>query len=190
LLYAVPVADIATRVSATELKNVPPAGWAQIGLSLAVITFAWIGHHKNRNLVASRQAAGAFPFCSPRFVQFIVEVLIIAAYFALGARLALRTGAFPNPSGIWQSLWLTIVFVLYLIWDILDFSIARSDTTWAARARKGSYVTVGFLIVFALLLAVVISANDHTSPWVVAVDAVAICLLYSYRVVQEQVQGG
>src|SRR6266550_3930408 len=148
LLYAVPVADVAMRVSGTELKDMPPQGWGDIGLVLVAIVLGWIGHHRNREL-APRKRAGEFEFGTLRFLQFIFEVLVILVYFALAVRIELPShGGTPDPSASWQTLWLVILFGLYLGWDTLDISIATGNSKWQTRARKGRNVTASFLVVF------------------------------------------
>jgi hypothetical protein len=186
LLYAVPVADIATRVGATHLRGISAAGWSALALSLALITFGWIGHHNNRRRLP-RKRAGEFRFFSPRFVQFTVEVLIIGAYFALGTRLGLSAA---EPSATWQAAWLVVAFSLYLTWDGLDVYVANrppENTKWAQSARKGGLVTAVFLLVFGGLLAVVCIEDDHASGWVVGVNLIAIGVLYAYRAIQEHI---
>jgi hypothetical protein len=186
LLYAVPVADIATRVGATHLRGISSTGWSTLTLTLALITFGWIGHHNNRRRLA-RKRAGEFRFLSPRFVQFTVEVLIIGAYFALGTRLGLSA---TEPSATWQAAWLVVAFALYLTWDGLDVVVAKccdNDNGWARTAGKGGLVTAVFLLIFGGLLALVQIKDDHASGWVVGVNLVAIGFLYAYRAVQERV---
>jgi hypothetical protein len=191
LLYAVPVADIATRVANTHLHHVTPSGWTDVALALTAVTFGWIGHHKNRNLKRERWT-GLDPadpsFTQPRFLQFVVEILIIVAYFALAAHPALTADArLGSPSELWEAGWLAGVFCLYLVWDVLDVRIARraKEDDWADRATCGGIVTLWFVGVFAIFLLVAWTGRHHPPHSVVLFDVLAIVCLYLYRATQE-----
>ena len=136
------MADLAVRVSSTHLTGVPASGWGDIAVQLTAITFGWVGHHTNRRrLPPSIQAKrdNGRQFLTVRFGQFIVEILIIVAYFALGTQSDLPDGAgLGHPSESWKAGWLTGIFVLYLIWDAFDIGIAGDRAPeWKDRAKKG-----------------------------------------------------
>ena len=48
LLYAVPVGDLATRVSTATPAQVSSADWSALAVIMATIVFSWIGLHKDR----------------------------------------------------------------------------------------------------------------------------------------------
>jgi len=208
LLYAVPVADLATRVSKTDL-HMSVAGWADVLLALIAITFGWIGHHTNRQkmprAMADHRLEPESPFAGAYFLQFAVEVGIIGAYFALGIRANLHHVVAATE--LWKATWLLAVFALYFTWDLLDVHIAiklrnacdseaqrlryaeatrerlasKALNSWAEQAKAGRAVTFGFLLVFSAFLVVAL-----TGPRVViAFDIVAIGSLYLYRRVQQ-----
>jgi len=186
LLYAIPLADLATKVSGTELKGIPAEGWTEIALVMAVITLGWVGHHKNRHRESERQPAGDFRFWSLRFVQFLVEVLIIVAYFALADHVTLHAPTdHHHASANWQFAWLVVIFVLYLLWDILDVINGKND--WKKRACKGLKVTAVTLVVL-IVVALVVDAIDLQSAASIAIaDCLAIGLMYAFRAIQEDV---
>jgi hypothetical protein len=70
LLYAVPVADLAVRVSATRLHHVQPSGWTDVALTLTTITFGWTAHHNNRSelppSITKRRQKPTRPFTNAR----------------------------------------------------------------------------------------------------------------------------
>jgi hypothetical protein len=188
LLYAIPLADLATRVSATELKGIPAEGWTEIALVLAVITFGWVGHHNNRRRESKRRRAGDFGFLQKRFLQFLIEVLIIVAYFGLAERVTLQVpSGHSHASANWQSAWLVVIFVLYLVWDILDVINAKGDANWQRRAGRGRNVTIGALAVLLGGLALVHWLHPQSAGWIAMADLIAIALMYAYRAVQEHV---
>jgi hypothetical protein len=192
LMYAVPVADLAVRVSATHLHHVTPSGWTDLALALTLITFGWIGHHNNRKqLPPSIKVSREEPrraFTTARFPQFLVEVLIVIVYFALGTRAVLPAGAGVGRAGtLWKAECLTVVFALYLVWDVLDIYSAvvprPREWRWADRAARGGFVTLCFVGVFALFS---LWASNHPHPHsVVGFDLLAIVCLYLYRVIQQ-----
>jgi hypothetical protein len=213
LLYAVPIADLATRISATHLHHITATGWLDLAVVFLAITFGWIGHHSNRRLMpdsmqAARQASQT-PFFEARFVQFLVEVLIIVAYFALGQRVKLPEGAgVGEGSELWKAEWLLGIYFLYLVWDGLDICITvklrdeiknkpdpeadeakkakehdvASLEAWEKRAKSGGKVTLAFAILFAISLA---AAYGRWLGSIVAFDIIAMVALYTYRVVQQ-----
>jgi hypothetical protein len=195
LLYAVPVADLAVRISATHLAGITASGWTDIALSITLITFGWIGHHTNRQnmpgSVRERRLEFERPFTRARFLQFLVEILIVVAYFAIGTRMTLPDDqGVPLPTELWKAEWLVAIFGLYVVWDLLDIYIAVTITpreaaaiAWAKRAARGLGVTLLFLLVFGGFY---LYARGHKHPHSVAgVDLLLIGLLYVYRVLQQ-----
>jgi hypothetical protein len=188
LLYALPVADIALRVGNTDLKGVTASGWTDTAVALTAITLGWVGHHNNRVRLSpeEKHRRRQTRFWDLRFPQFVVEVLIIVAYFALGARPALSNATAPTV--LWKAEWLTVLFALYLVWDHLDISIARghlpAEEDWYNHARTGRNVTFGFFVVLVIVLIVESMGSDRPHS-VVLFDLLAIVFLYLYRVTQE-----
>lgn len=193
LLYAVPVAVLATRITETDLSDVRASGWTDVALVLAAVTFGWIGHHTNRQkqpqeLKELRRSE--YFFSSTWFAQFLVEVLIIVAYLALGTRILLPDGhGVGSPDEYGKALCLSGIFALYLVWDLLDIRIAWTGSDAKHRATHGMWVTLGFLGLSTSFLVVGLAQRDHDLHSVVAFDLAAILFLYSYRAVQERVVG-
>lgn len=211
LLYAVPVADLAVRVSNTKLRHVTASGWADLAVPLAALTFGWIGHHSNRSKLPSvlRDARDTGrQFLTVRFWQFVLEALIIVPYFAIGTRSYLPAGAgIGHPSETWKAGWLTVTFGMYVIWDLLDLWITkralhkapkhvgrRELKDWLDRDRRRVAVTGTFFVLIAFFLWFVWASNYHpgTPPYrsVVVFDLATIAVLYGYRVIQELVLEG
>jgi len=169
LLYAVPVGDLAMRVSGAKLHQISTADWSALALILAVIVLSWIGLHKNRAVMADderiHRSIGDIQFRSMRFVQFMVEIVIVGMYFTMGLTLKLPTTSRspgPLPSESWLTGLLLCIFAAYLTWDLIDTQQARSNAEkhrahhhpghqppfdWPTRAASGIVVT----LVFALL---------------------------------------
>jgi hypothetical protein len=200
LLYAVPVAALATRVAEDNLEHVSAAGWGDIVLALIAISLGWIGHHTNRK--RRRQDApdpikvSNRTFSEWAFLQFWVEALVIGAYFALSTRLSLP----GEPGGSagrmqWKADWILALFALYVLWDILDVASARARAgqascprdaqnydDWARRATQGGIVSAAFVVVFVVVRAVTPShAGYSTLPF----DVTCIAILYIYRLFQQ-----
>jgi hypothetical protein len=198
LLYAVPVADLAVRVSATHLDHISPSGWTDLAVQLCAITFGWIGHHSNRGDLPPKlveERAKGRQFLTWRFPQLVVEILIIVAYFALGTKSVLPNGqGIGHASAVWKGLWLTVTFGLYLIWDGLDVWIAQRHglDAWRARAAGSLTVTAVFTAIIGFGLWWGWASHYHRAgtPYhsVVGFDLVAIAVLFTYRAAGELVR--
>jgi len=196
LLYAVPVGDLAMRVSSADLAKVSKGDWANVAVCMTLIVLSWIGLHQNRAEMARRAGThrgwiSESDFLSLRFAQFALEVIIVALYFAMGLKINLPTadqaGA-TTPAMSWLAGTLLVVYVAYLVWDVLDVTMARRGKfdTWVKRARNGGVVTFIFTIVLAVFYGIIRSTTttpDSALWWSLALIAV----LYVYRVIQQNV---
>lgn len=206
LLYAVPVAALATRVAEENLEHVSAAGWGDILLALIAISLGWIGHHTNRK--RRRQDAPDPVKVSDRtfsewaFPQFWVEALVIGTYFALSTRLSLPQEPGP-PTGRmqWKADCILALFSLYVLWDVLDVAGAKTRAgqarrerpfrrreaqrheDWARRATQGGVVSAAFVVVFIVVRAVTPSQPGYTT---LPFDVICIALLYVYRLFQQR----
>jgi hypothetical protein len=195
LLYAVPVGDLAMRVSGAELGRVSAADWSALAVILATIVFSWIGLHKDRAAMDDkthrRGPIGKLPFFGMQFPQFLDQIAIIGAYFAMGLFLKLPTGQDPavrQPAEGWLTGLLLVIFGLYLVWDLFDMCLAWPSLTnkppgpWFEPAWRGALVTTGFLVIAGILFAVTLGV--HPQP--VALNVILCVFLYAYRVAQDK----
>jgi uncharacterized membrane protein len=188
LLYAVPISDLAVRVSNADLARVPAFEWANLGVCLTVIVLSWIGLHKNRAemAAANRTPIGDFQFRSARFVQFLVEMTIVGLYFVMGLKIELpkSTDPIPSPSISWVMGSLVLVFLAYFVWDVLDVLQAKRDgnSDWLNPAVRGGCVTLGALLVFTLWYFFFLPS---TKFGVITVAVALSVLLLVYRIAEE-----
>jgi hypothetical protein len=209
LLYALPVAAVATQLaalmtSAPTSSSVSKSGWANVVVAVTAVTCGWVGHHGNRKRlpVCLKQQEERWFFTTPRFVQFVLEILIIAVYFALAVITGIPHPALSGrPTELRYAQWLAAAFWLYFFWDLLDIYIAsrswnrgRSNGCafrgqWSRRAVKGMVVTACFMAIFTILCAYIWSGR-HFTPHIVLFDLLLVVLLLSYRATQELVGGG
>jgi hypothetical protein len=201
LLYAVPVAGLATRVGESDIEHLGASTWSDIGLALVALTLGWIGHHSNRRRREDEAPdppwANQRPFWEGSFVQFWIEVLVIGAYFALSARLSLPLRPPAHPGALngqveWKAWWLLGLFVAYLAWDVVDVRLASARAgdkrtvapfrykRWGKRATEGGVVTALFIVIFIAVLCSAPGGPYRTLPF----DLVCLLLLYIYRVGQ------
>ena len=203
LLYAVPVAVLAEVLSKQRLSEVSAGGWANVAVALTAVTCGWVGHHRNRFKLplCLKQQEERWFFTTPRFLQFILEILIIGIYFALVVITHLPNPATSGaPSELRHAQWLALGFWLYLFWDFLDIYIAgwpgraragrcRQTESWSKRAVRGMFITLAGVVVFSALAGYL--WNGHTlASSTIGFDAILILLLLSYRAAQELVCGG
>jgi cytidine deaminase len=194
LLYAVPVADLAIRVSGATLSQVSSATWSALAVILAVITLSWIGLHKNRAAMAadnSRSFIGKIDFLSLRFIQFLIEIIIVGLYFAMGLKLNFpKSGELATPAEPeeWITAVLFCIFSAYFVWDLIDIRQAhmRKVHTWCRQARKGAYITFVFLLLSIVIWLIVIATHPRTAAVLVLCNIGLLIFVWSYRVVQDQ----
>jgi hypothetical protein len=188
LLYAIPVGDLAMRVSGAKLAQVSSADWCVLAVILATIVLSWVGLHKDRAALADeshrRGPIGQMPFLGPQFGQFLIEIIIVGVYFAMGQFLKLPTYSDPTvqpPAENWLTGFLLLIFVLYLLWDLIDILLAGSGS-WHKRARSGSVVTAIFSAIAGIMFGVVLAAHPPAVLWYL----ILIFFLYAYRVAQDK----
>lgn len=197
LLYAVPIGDLAMRVSGAQLNLISAADWSALTLILAVIVLSWVGLHKDRAIITAEQHVnriGDIDFRHIEFSQLLIEVGIIAMYFAMGLTLQLppKNGKPPSPppSEVWLTGFLLAVFAAYWLWDRIDILRARreNDQIWRRRATRGARVTLSAALVAAVVfVAVWLTLHPaRTEGPVVALNLALVVLLYLYRVAQER----
>jgi hypothetical protein len=189
LLFAVPVADLAMRVSSANRAQVSAADWSALAVVLATIVLSWIGLHKDRAAMLDethgRGPIGEMPFWGPQFVQFLIEMIIIALYFTMGQFVGLPpNGDHAAPAEGWLTGLLLAVFFLYLAWDGLDMWLARHGP-WLKPARDGFWVTLAFLVLTGFMFIGTLIADPKTAVRVTVLNAALVILLYVYRVAQD-----
>jgi hypothetical protein len=192
LLYAVPVADLATRVAEADIDRVPAFEWAVLAACITVLVLSWIGLHNNRAEmeIARRHPVGDFPFLSLRFVQFLLEVVIVGLYFVMGLKLDIpnATSTVPSPTISWPAGVIVVVYIAYLIWDTLDALQAKRDNNskWLRPAIRGGAVSALFVIIFAVGYLFLL---PHSYDGCTAYASLIALLQPAYRIIQEQVRG-
>jgi hypothetical protein len=196
LLYAVPIGDLAVRVSAAQLDRTSAADWSALAVVLAVIVLSWIGVHKDRAALTAaerrykKSRVGYIRFGGLSFVQFLLEVVIIGLYFAMGLTLhlpATSRGPVPLPSQTWLTAFLLFIFLAYMAWDGIDLwrGSRYHDDLWMKRAKERGRVTLWFLLPFAGLYLVARLVLPRTTLSVVLLDLLLLALLYAYRLTQD-----
>jgi hypothetical protein len=194
LLYAIPLGDLAMRVSGAELDQVSLAAWSALTVIVATIVLSWIGLHKNRAELTDENKlrhlpAGQIPFWSLRFVQFLIEIVIIGMYFAMGLFLKLPT-ANQSPVGPPAEDWLTglllLIFGLYLVWDCLDKRLAKTDPQWRETASRGLIVTLISLAPLVAIYVAAVATRPRSAVPVIAINIFLVIFLYSYRYAQDR----
>jgi len=191
LLYAVPVGDLATRVSTATPAQVSSADWSALAVIMATIVFSWIGLHKDRaarlDKSHRRGPIGDTKFWSLEFVQFLIEIVIVGVYFSMGLYLNLpaeNKKATELPAEDWLTGLLLLIFILYLAWDLIDTRLARSGP-WREPAWDGAVVTMKSLIPAAAIFIIVLITKPQTPVPVIILNAWLVILLYAYRFAQD-----
>jgi hypothetical protein len=199
LLYAVPVAVLSDRLARTNLAHVQFAGWADVTVAMAAITFGWIGHHTNRRKVphGARVEAEKAAFTALRYWQILLEILVIGVYLGLVTRVGLtKQAGVGAPSALAKAAWLGMLYLAYFSWDVLEIAIARkyearprriaAKPPWRIRACRGAFVTLVFAGVFWVSWSIAFLDRAHRMRLVILFDLAALVCLYAYRVIQQE----
>jgi hypothetical protein len=205
LFYAVPVADLAVRVSSADLSRVTFADWSAIAVEIVVLLLSWVGLHQNRARMMKALSPNDewwienMKFYSLRFVQFSLEVVITALYFVVGLTIHLPGHVKSTPVALPSELWIVstmaAIYFAYLLWDSLDVHIAASSNTkvesdarikWKAGARIGRRVTLLVFVVLGGSVFLEIQLPARTNSEVAVWDLCLIGLLYCYRALQSR----
>ena len=190
LFYAVPVGDLAMRVSSAKLAQVSSSDWSALTVILAAIVLSWIGLHR-RGATAADESHERAPisqtdFRSLQFIQ-ILEILVVSTFFAMGLFLKLPTEgdqAVLYPGEDWLVGLLFFVFILYLAWDLIAVHLAGS-AAWRNPARVGTFVTMKFLALVGITFMAVLIVHPRTAVMVILLNAWLVVMLYAYRVSQD-----
>ena len=147
-----------------------------------------------------RSFIGDINFLSLRFIQFLIEIIIVGLYFAMGLGLNFpKTGALATPVGSeeWIAGILLCIFSAYFVWDLIDIRQAHVHTVrtvdtayivhkWCRRAREGAGITFIFLLLSTGIYLAVIFAHPHTVTVLVLCNIGLLIFVWAYRVVQDQ----
>lgn len=191
LLYAVPVADLAMRVSGAELHRVSVSDWLTLAVILEVIVLSWIGLHKNRAAMvagAVRDPIGGISFLSLRFLQFLIEVIIVCMYFAMGLEPKFPIPGNPATPGApeeWITGILACIYTAYITWDLIDIW-QTCGQGWCSHAKAGARVTLVFLMLSLGLYLGVRLSHASGSAADSAINAILLVFLWIYRVAQDE----
>jgi|GEM_PF-3752288 hypothetical protein len=182
ILFGLAIGEIFAAASkAKRFDDISNAGYAHLVLTASLIVLSWVGYH-----LARRGSVAVPGFYNREFVQFLADVAILASYFilvlcaegvpGLGGENGRHLSALP------EAYIITLVFALYLVWDLLEISIRKSRSDGTERdAQCRRTVTVGFLFLMVAVALVVAATDPDTEFTVVVADVFLFILLVSYR---------
>jgi hypothetical protein len=162
-------------------NTVSSAGLAHLGLALVVIVLSFLGYHRG---TVAKNRTREFQFFNKELLQFTVDVAIVSAYFVLVVYTEgrpQRPGAHgASPSAVAETVILAIVFLLYVVWDIFEVILAKSDSA-RNDARYHRRLSVAFAPVFVLGALAVCLTNPTSTSSVIAIDVAAVVAVVLYR---------
>lgn len=185
--------------------KISAAGWGQLILAVVTIVLSWVGYHNSR-----QRGLWMLKFVNRPLVQYLVDFLIIAAYWALVVTAegippvagASTAAALNQPSAAPESLLLLVIFVLYFVWDLLEIGINENDRYRKTRDaslenddlsanvrvhagdRSRQRMTALFLAILGLVYAGVLGTDPTDSVTVAVIDVILGALLVVYRLAQ------
>jgi len=102
-----------------DYHKISIAGFTQLGLAVETIILSWIGYHNNRR----SGNTWALTFLNIPLLQFVIDILIVAAYWILIVTTESIDPTYFKISAVPESAVLVAVFGLYLGWDSLEILI-------------------------------------------------------------------
>ena len=170
------------------------ATWAQLVLAAWIIALSWFGYRRAR----AKTPSVFNDFWSIRFAQYMVDATILGVYFVL-AHYAAFGGSRDHLTIRPQAFTIFFIFVLYLIWDVLQGIDTRPRTEKLANGVKikdeksshyerawvrGKITACFTLLVFGLGLLIWFS-NPRTNDLVITWCVAYFVAVGAYRLVQE-----
>jgi hypothetical protein len=180
ILFGLVVTEIFTAFTNVRLHEL--ATWANLVLALVVVVFSWIGYHK-----AKSKYSRSLSFTGASIIQFFVDIGIVAIYLALVKEMEhtrdLARGTHPVLSIRPEAVTMSVIFALYLIWDLLQVRLSASDATLRSAASDHSRLSFRFLLLIGTNSAVIVALwKPNTNVQILIADVIFLVLCYLYRI--------
>jgi hypothetical protein len=165
-----------------------------LAVALALTILSWIGYHQSQ-----QYPPFLIKFLNIPFVMFILDVLMVVAYY--GVTLLAENGSpIEGPvlehSALPEALLIFVVFVLYAMWDYLNYRLFK-DPAYASSMETPRppdtnlgprrHVTFRALLTAGALLATVWLLDPSSPAWVAVIDLILVSFLVLYRVAKQAV---
>ena len=125
MLFALAVSQVA--MSAADLAGLAKSSaelpsLAHLVLCLFVIATSWVGWRRSQSPGAKPPIASIF---SIRFGELLLDVLLVIFYFILVKSIeieqVLGNPKLSAPSANPEALWISLIFVVYVAWDLIGW---------------------------------------------------------------------
>ena len=182
MLFALAIAEVAIQASVAVNSGIGfqkclPA-YSHLALAACLIATSWVGWGWS-----TRSLSDIRSVFSRNFVELVVDLLLVGVYFfiAKGAELPDKNGV-VTPSLVNETKWMPVVFILYLLWDVL------TKLFEGPRVVNGRWPIVqrGWGTVLCLIMA--FGAKSHlagisnvTTSNVLTADGALLCLVFLFR---------
>jgi len=192
MLFALTAAEIAIQFADLVLKvprilSSAPA-YTHLVLALSLVATSWVGWSKSEALGNIKDVESVFSW---EFLVLLLDVLLVILYFIIVK--GVDSEKTPDghitivPSAENETLWIMVVFAVYLIWDFLTkFVISEQKTV---RARLSEFWNRGWVSVVCLLLAIFgwYTLRAVQGPRnVVLADVSLLSLVFLFRALKEK----
>lgn len=200
MLFALAVGQVGIR--AAELVAMQGsarlAGVSHLILGLVVIAASWFGWQRSAVRSSRQEVERLF---SVPFLGLLLDVGLVIVYFILIQEVDIREsasdGTFISPSAYPEALWLLVVFLVYLIWDIVtDVWSPGSIPPQPTLAKKVSVVgraviactICSAICVFLSALALFAARENASVMSVVLLDVALLAVVLLFRVLKPVVE--
>ena len=197
MLFAITISEIAIQfgdlvTKGPSLRVALPA-YFHLLLCLMVVTTSWVGWSTSKSPGAKVDVAGVF---SRTYLVLVMDVLLVVAYFILvkGVEVDKTSSGLISvvPSASPEAIWITVIFVGYLAWDILAKAVFQGEGAppqFVARAFGPAFWERGWMSVLCLVLAFFAWSLVHPYPTAVRViwmDVALISLVVLFRALKDR----
>ncbi len=197
MLFALAVSQVA--MSAADLASLPnPIGeklpaLAHLTLSLLAIAASWVGWRLTKSPGTKHLISSIFEL---RFVGLILDVLLVILYFILVKSTDIeQVNGSPRltaPSAAPEALWISAVFAVYALWDLLS-DVLPADyapgLTFVRRLWRG--LRIAFVSTFSSIACLGLTwlvyrnaSNASSGSRVVALDLALLAVIFLFRVLK------
>lgn len=187
ILFGLVLAEMFRR--GNELAEISWAGRMHLAVALVLVAGSWIGYHNSRK----RPNYQSNFFNLPLFL-FVLDLTMVFLYWLLGINpegtpeLARGPDAY-DPSALLEVNVVSLVFLLYLLWDFGTWCMARSGKyPDVHHDLKRTIPTVGGLLLSLGIAILVWCAQPSSIQSVVIIDAFLIVVLILYRYTKDGLQ--
>jgi hypothetical protein len=198
MLFALAIGQVAVQAADLVIATKPVSAVSALPalthllLALAVISTSWVGWRHSQAPGAQEPIESIF---SLRFGILLVDLLLVILYFILVKRVEIGqevgTPVLRPPTGTHEAYWLSVIFLVYLFWDVVTDVFSVKSLQMLRDRRWVDYLLVAavagaasFVCLWLCRVAVGVGEFATRDLSVVLVDVGLLALVILFRVLK------